>query len=250
MSFDSSDSDLAIDLDEILHGIADPSHEKAKGERKDRDTFPSTNEGNEESSSMHVTQGPRRAVAQPGALRVAGFHSRSGSPVSFSPSTSENGIDEEESPAVIVATLVEHSVEGNDQDAKVSSAGVALPWARAMPALSRRGFCWIVAVIAIVSAAVTGILVFLLLDVGTGTTRIDQTDVDGTNGTRGSAPTPSPTTFSFRAIQNTQALYIAVNEYLTSENASTSYVTSQYGYPIGTWNVSLVNDFSSVFDRD
>jgi surface protein len=39
-----------------------------------------------------------------------------------------------------------------------------------------------------------------------------------------------------------------VDEYLSSTNPETAAVAATYGYPIGTWNVSRITDFSQVFD--
>jgi hypothetical protein len=44
-------------------------------------------------------------------------------------------------------------------------------------------------------------------------------------------------------------LRIAVDKYLL-DSSPTSNVAAIYGYPIGTWNVSLVVDFGFVFDAD
>lgn len=49
------------------------------------------------------------------------------------------------------------------------------------------------------------------------------------------------------AFEDTHELYRAVDEYLR-DNSSTSNVTMTYGHPIGSWNVSQVTDFGSVFD--
>jgi surface protein len=59
------------------------------------------------------------------------------------------------------------------------------------------------------------------------------------------------------AFESTEELYAAIDEYLDiSQNNATanppneSRVALKYGYPIGTWNVSLLTDFSRVFDPD
>lgn len=67
-------------------------------------------------------------------------------------------------------------------------------------------------------------------------------------------PTMSPTpklTFSPppKAIESRAELRAAVDRYLV-DNSPASSVFQEYGFPIGSWNVSLVTDFSSVFDGD
>jgi Mycoplasma protein of unknown function, DUF285 len=52
-----------------------------------------------------------------------------------------------------------------------------------------------------------------------------------------------------RPILDRQELYKAVDEYLEN-STSISGVALKYGYPIGTWNVSQIVDFSSTFDYD
>jgi hypothetical protein len=67
------------------------------------------------------------------------------------------------------------------------------------------------------------------------------------------APTVSPSLFapilpingSFLPILNKVELLQAVDAYL--ENGTASGVFQQYGYPMSTWDVSLVKDFSFVF---
>jgi surface protein len=60
------------------------------------------------------------------------------------------------------------------------------------------------------------------------------------------APTSAPT--PFRVFTNTHELYTAVDEYLAAENPETTAVAELYGYPVGTWDVSGITDFSHVFD--
>ena len=67
-------------------------------------------------------------------------------------------------------------------------------------------------------------------------------------------PTMSPRsepTFSSppKAIESRAELRAAVDRYLV-DNSPASSVFQEYGFPIGSWNVSLVTDFSSVFDGD
>jgi surface protein len=62
-----------------------------------------------------------------------------------------------------------------------------------------------------------------------------------------STPRPPPTK---RAFATTRELYEAVDNYLTSLIANTSIVARTYGYPIGTWDVSTVKNFTRLFDPD
>jgi surface protein len=60
------------------------------------------------------------------------------------------------------------------------------------------------------------------------------------------------------AFTSTLELYQAADEYMkaggggpdASQSAPMSPVALRYGYPIGTWNVSLITDFTRVFDPD
>jgi Mycoplasma protein of unknown function, DUF285 len=70
------------------------------------------------------------------------------------------------------------------------------------------------------------------------------------------APTPSPTLFVGDSVfRTTEELYQAVDAYRMSSwnntNQSASFQTSptalRYGFPISSWNVSLITDFSSMF---
>jgi surface protein len=56
-----------------------------------------------------------------------------------------------------------------------------------------------------------------------------------------------PPTAPFRVFTSTYELYDAVDEYLAAEDPETTTVAENYGYPIGTWDVSRVTDFSQVF---
>jgi surface protein len=57
--------------------------------------------------------------------------------------------------------------------------------------------------------------------------------------------TDSPCVFT-----STHELYYAVDEYLAAEHPETTIVATTYGFPIGTWDVSRLNDFSQVFDSN
>jgi Mycoplasma protein of unknown function, DUF285 len=50
-------------------------------------------------------------------------------------------------------------------------------------------------------------------------------------------------------LATTEELYTAVDKYLFDVSAS-SVVALTYGYPIGVWNVSMITDFSGVFDSE
>ena len=70
----------------------------------------------------------------------------------------------------------------------------------------------------------------------------------GSSGNRTGAPTSAPTSSSGNvAFVDAGALQDAVDKYLR-DNSPTSDVALMYGYPIGSWNVSQVTDFSNVFD--
>ena len=62
----------------------------------------------------------------------------------------------------------------------------------------------------------------------------------------------SNTNKSRAAFQTLGELYLAVDTYMevarTSINPENSEVAMRYGYPIGTWNVTLIRDFTRVFD--
>lgn len=77
-------------------------------------------------------------------------------------------------------------------------------------------------------------------------------------------PTSAPTGYwegSTRAFRSTEQLYKAVDDYIlaataaaannaSSSSPETSEVALRFGYPIGTWNVSLITDFSRLFDPE
>ena len=75
------------------------------------------------------------------------------------------------------------------------------------------------------------------------------------------APTLTPTTYEQggSAFFNNEQLYHAVDAYAVdaffnaatrTESLKTSAVAKRYGYPIGSWNVSLITNFSRVFDLE
>jgi hypothetical protein len=52
-----------------------------------------------------------------------------------------------------------------------------------------------------------------------------------------------------RAFNSTVQLYEAVDEYLAAgENPENTSVAEAFGYPIGSWDVSRITDFSRLFD--
>jgi amino acid transporter len=61
------------------------------------------------------------------------------------------------------------------------------------------------------------------------------------------SPTQAPT--QFMCFDSRLALLNAVDEYLANNGPDTN-VSSSYGWPIGSWCVSRITDFSSVFSTD
>jgi len=49
---------------------------------------------------------------------------------------------------------------------------------------------------------------------------------------------------------STQELYLAVDDYFAGGGANNTNSSLKYGYPIGTWDVSQLTNFSAVFDPD
>jgi surface protein len=72
----------------------------------------------------------------------------------------------------------------------------------------------------------------------------------------GATPTLAPTSFRFKPFDSTKELHDAVDIYLRevreAADGNTSDLALTNGYPIGTWDVSRIQDFSFVFalDRD
>lgn len=60
------------------------------------------------------------------------------------------------------------------------------------------------------------------------------------------APAPAPKART--AFTSTEELYIAVDDYLTHGGLNTTGSAMMYGYPIGSWDVSRLTNFSAVFD--
>ena len=67
-----------------------------------------------------------------------------------------------------------------------------------------------------------------------------------------SAPTSLPIvneTAQLMPIETREELLDAIDSYL-ADDSPTSNVSLVYGYPIGTWNVSVVTNFSSIFSAE
>jgi hypothetical protein len=81
-----------------------------------------------------------------------------------------------------------------------------------------------------------------------GGNNTDPVNIDGPIAAPGSPPvTQNPTTA--RPLETAEMLMEAVDLYLDALPAtSISKVSSMYGYPIGKWDVSRVDDFSRLFD--
>ena len=58
---------------------------------------------------------------------------------------------------------------------------------------------------------------------------------------------PSVGSFTRKAFTTNDELKLAVDAYLLDDSPE-SYVAFQYGYPIGVWDVSMLTDFSHIFD--
>jgi len=61
---------------------------------------------------------------------------------------------------------------------------------------------------------------------------------------------PAETTVTFDAIQTPQQLYEAFDEYIESSDRENTVAARTFGYPVGSWNVSLLTDFSRLFDTN
>ena len=62
-------------------------------------------------------------------------------------------------------------------------------------------------------------------------------------------PTTSPTPQPLLVFETTRELYNAVDEYARDPGPN-STVAALYGHPIGSWNVSQIQDFSRLFEAD
>jgi hypothetical protein len=66
-------------------------------------------------------------------------------------------------------------------------------------------------------------------------------------------PAEAALTKPFLRFTSTDELYKAVDDYLNVTNgkvANTTQAAITYGYPIGTWDVSHITDFTRLFDSD
>jgi len=66
-------------------------------------------------------------------------------------------------------------------------------------------------------------------------------------GTPVAAPAPAPPAAPI-PFTSTEELYAAVDDYIANGGVNTTSSAITYGYPIGTWDVSGITDFTSVFD--
>jgi surface protein len=62
------------------------------------------------------------------------------------------------------------------------------------------------------------------------------------------AQSPTTSTQPRLSFQTTQELYDAVDIYTAATDSTNSTAAVTYGYPIGSWDVSQITDFSQVFD--
>ena len=191
------------------------------------------------------------AVAVDGISRRRRFSSESSSCSSVSDGQGRMATETETMSPVIVATLVRRHRDDDDDDddeeekedeAKVTRQKPVVPSATARAAMSRRCIVGLVLGAVLLFAAITTGIVLAIVGMGGDDKQQQSPAVQST-------PTASPTPFSFRAFTNTKELYLAVNEYLVN-NSPDTYTAQQYGHPIGTWNVSLVTDFSRLFASD
>ena len=49
---------------------------------------------------------------------------------------------------------------------------------------------------------------------------------------------------------STEELYVAVDDYMTNTTSNVTFSALTYGYPMGVWDVSLITNFTRVFDPD
>jgi surface protein len=72
----------------------------------------------------------------------------------------------------------------------------------------------------------------------------------GGGPTQPPAPPPAPVVGGPRAFRNTPELKVAVDGYLGAADPNATNVAERFGYPIGKWDVSLITDFTSLFDAE
>jgi hypothetical protein len=97
-------------------------------------------------------------------------------------------------------------------------------------------------ILAVIGAALGGVC-------GSGLCSPDESKSTATPAT---PPTTEEPPSSYKAFNSTDELYQAVDIYLLglTEDPRESFVAQTYGYPIGTWNVSQIKNFSDVFAPD
>lgn len=54
----------------------------------------------------------------------------------------------------------------------------------------------------------------------------------------------------FKAFTSTEELYVAVDDYMTNSTSNATFSATTYGYPMGVWDVSMITNFTRVFDPD
>jgi surface protein len=54
----------------------------------------------------------------------------------------------------------------------------------------------------------------------------------------------------FVAFTTTNELYVAVDDYLTNSTSNATLSAIKYGYPMNTWDVSRITNFTRIFDPD
>jgi surface protein len=112
------------------------------------------------------------------------------------------------------------------------------PWWRNRP--KRRRVAIILAIVTLVTAGI-----FAAGFCGSGACSPTQPQPP----TQPSTPAPTPVGGP-RAFQDTRELIVAVDEYLGADDPNATIAAERYGHPIGKWDVSLITDFTSLFDRE
>lgn len=158
------------------------------------------------------------AATQPGALAVTGMHSHlyneNDSFSSYDSETVSNERDNHDAPALIEATLVE-----DEETAKMKIAQ-----AHVVDVKRRRRR--LVAIVLVSVFSVIAVIVSTVMTVNDGVVQIEESDP--------------------MAFQDAEELQLAVTAYLNNPTESAP-VSRTYGFPMNTWNVSAVTDFSNLF---
>jgi Mycoplasma protein of unknown function, DUF285 len=58
------------------------------------------------------------------------------------------------------------------------------------------------------------------------------------------------TTAQYDIFTSTEDLYWAVDDYLSNSTSNLTASALRYGYPMGTWDVALITNFTRLFDPD